>query len=72
MKTEVVMVRKLFDCDISQKSKTQFFSATDLVKAGNKWRSMNEKTFFDLTEYFSLKSTKLSYPNLFNILYKLL
>lgn len=34
MKTEVTMVRTLFGMPIAQKSKTEFFSATDLVKAG--------------------------------------
>jgi len=57
MVTEVVMKRELFGMEISQKSKTEFFSATDLVKAGNKWRALNEMQGFDLPAYFKQKST---------------
>ena len=35
MNTEVIMKRELFGKEISQKSKSEFFSATDLIKAGN-------------------------------------
>jgi len=38
MKTEVIMKRELFGSEISQKSKSELFSATDLIKAGNSWR----------------------------------
>jgi len=38
MKTEVIMRRELFGQPISQQSKTEFFSATDLVYAENMWR----------------------------------
>jgi hypothetical protein len=41
METEVIMKRKLFDSEISQKSQSGFFSATDLVNAGNRWRTLN-------------------------------
>lgn len=58
MKTEVVMIRPLFGCEISQKSKSEYLSATDLVKAGNIWRSKNGLSMFDLTEWFRRKSTK--------------
>lgn len=57
MKTEVIMKRELFGTEISQKSQTGFFSATDLVKAGNKWRIMNNLEPFNLNEYFRLKGT---------------
>lgn len=57
MKTEVIMKRKLFGTEISQKSKSEFFSATELVKAGNKWRMLNEKNPFILQEYLRVKST---------------
>lgn len=42
METEVIMKRELFGCEISQKSKSEYFSATDLIKAGNKWRILHE------------------------------
>ena len=58
MKTEVTMKRELWGCQISQKSKTEFFSATDLVLAGNKWRVENDLPFFNLNEWLRLKSTK--------------
>ena len=57
MKTEVMMKRNLFNCEIKQKSHSSFFSATDLVKAGNKWRTLNNLEIFDINEYFRLKST---------------
>ena len=58
MKTEVIMKRKIFDTEISQKSKSEFFSATDLVRAGNKWRRNNELTDFNLSLWLTQKSTK--------------
>lgn len=58
MKTQVIMKRELFGMEISQKSKTEFFSATDLVKAGNKWRALNGMDLFNMSEWLRLKSTK--------------
>jgi len=58
MLTEVIMKRKLFDSEISQKSKSEFFSATDLVKAGNKWRMLNGLQAFNDSHFFSKKETK--------------
>lgn len=58
MNTEVIMKRELFGCQISQKSKTEMFSATDLVAAGNKWRVSNGLPFFNLAAFFQNKSTK--------------
>lgn len=58
MKTQVIMKRELFGNEISQQSKTEFFSATDMVKAGNKWRISNEMQPFDMTEWFRNKGTK--------------
>ena len=58
MKTEVEMKRILFGIEISQKSKSEFFSATDLVKAGNKWRKHYELTSFNMSLYLSKRSTK--------------
>ena len=51
MKTHVLMKRELFGCEISQQSKTEFFSATELVKAGNKWRRENDLTDFNLAQF---------------------
>ena len=58
METEVIMKRELFGCEISQKSKTEFFSATDLVRAGNRWRAMNGIELFKLHSWMETKSTK--------------
>lgn len=59
MKTEVVMTRELFGMPISQKSKSEFFSATDLSKAGSKWRMANGyDTTFNLSAYLNNKTTK--------------
>lgn len=58
MKTEVTMKRELFGDDISQKSKSSFFSATDLVRAGNKWRMLNELSPFKYSEWLRNKKTK--------------
>lgn len=58
MNTEVVMKRELFGCQISQKSKSEMFSATELVSAGNKWRVANGLPFFNLGAFFQNKSTK--------------
>ncbi|MGB1292173.1 MAG: KilA-N domain-containing protein [Pseudoalteromonas sp.] len=58
MKTEVIMKRELWGCPISQRSKSEFFSATDLVKAGNKWRIGNDQELFSLKNWLQNKSTK--------------
>ena len=58
MQTEVIMQRELFGMTIAQKSKSEFFSATDLVRAGNKWRMSNGLSAFDLTAYFRQKGTQ--------------
>ena len=57
MITEVVMQRKLFNCDIAQKSKSEFFSATDLVRAGNQWRRLNNLADFNLSLWLKNKTT---------------
>lgn len=56
MKTEVIMKRELFGQEISQKSHSEFFSATDLVKAGDRWRLANGYKAFNLSQY--LKGSK--------------
>lgn len=58
MITEVVMKRELFGREISQRSQTEFFSATDLVRAGNAWRRSVDMQDFDMHDWFSLKGTK--------------
>ena len=58
MNTEVIMKRELFGCEISQKSKSEMFSATDLVAAGNKWRVANGLPLFNLGAFFQNKKTK--------------
>ena len=45
------MKRELFGCEISQQSKTEFFSATDLVNAANVWRITNGLKVFNLSQY---------------------
>jgi len=55
MKTEVIMKRKLFGYQISQRSKTEFFSATDLARAGNAWRMSRSMDPFSLKSWFKSK-----------------
>lgn len=57
MVTEVMMQRELFGMPIRQKSKSEFLSVTDLVKAGNKFRIMAGKAAFNLDQYFKNSST---------------
>jgi hypothetical protein len=57
METEVVMLRDLFGSPVSQKSKTGYLSATDLFRAGNKWRSENGIELFNMNSWFQNKST---------------
>lgn len=53
------MTRELFGMPISQKSKSEFFSATDLSKAGSKWRLANGyDSTFNLSAYLSNKTTQ--------------
>ena len=58
MRTEVVLKRELLGDFVSQKSKSGFFSATDLFKIGNKWRISNGLKHKTLEEYNHLTSTK--------------
>jgi len=57
MVTEVTMKRSLFGKEISQKSKSEFFSATDLVEAGNSFRRENGLSQFNLSQYLKNKTT---------------
>jgi len=58
MKAEVIMKREIFGGEISQASKSEFFSATDLVRAGNKWRINNGLQPFDMSAWFLQSGTK--------------
>jgi hypothetical protein len=58
MKTEVIMKRELFGNEISQSSKTEFFSATDLVRAGNEWRALNKIQPFKMSDWLQTKQVK--------------
>lgn len=58
MKTEVVMKRSILGEIISQKSKSGFFNATELVLAGNSYRAMNRMKLVNLNSYFSNNANK--------------
>ena len=58
MKTAVIMKRPIFGSHISQHSKTEMFSATDLAKVGNKWRIVNDLEPFTMKSWLNNKSTK--------------
>lgn len=58
MKTEVIMKRELFGIQISQKSKSEFFSATDLKKAGDRWRYDNDMSPFNMSGWLKQTSTR--------------
>lgn len=51
------MKREILGSEISQQSKTGFFSATDLVKIGNNWRRENKMPELNFTAYLRNKST---------------
>lgn len=58
MKTEVIMKRPLMGENVRQSSKTSFISANDIVRAGNKWRIMNNLPIFTLQSWLNTNSTK--------------
>lgn len=58
METKVTMKRELFGEEISQNNLNSFFSATDLVRAGNKWRVSNGLPIFNLATFFQTKEVK--------------
>lgn len=58
MQTQVLMKRELFGCEIKQQSKSEYFSATDLINAGDKWRLSNGMSEFQFYQYLKSKSTK--------------
>lgn len=57
MKTQVIMKRELFGAEISQQSKSEFFSSTDLVRIGNKWRIANGLKDFNISAFLNNKKT---------------
>jgi len=59
MKTQVIMKRKLFNSEIKQQSKTEFFSATDLVRAGNLFRNNKNIIPFNFSAFLKNKNTKI-------------
>lgn len=59
METEIVMKRDLWGMEIRQKSKTEYFCASDLVNAGNKWRSSNGRSLFNYSMWLKNENTKL-------------
>lgn len=58
METEVVMSRELWGEGIRQKSKSEYFCASDLVNAGNKWRLIHGKKIFNYTQWLKNPSTQ--------------
>jgi hypothetical protein len=58
MKTAVIMKRKLLGGEVSQHSVSEMFSATDLVKIGNKWRIANDLEPFSMKSWLGNKGTK--------------
>lgn len=58
MKTEVTLERSFMGSFVRQKSKTELFSATDLVKIANKKRRELDRPMFNFSAYLKLKSTK--------------
>ncbi len=58
MKTAVIMKRNLLGGEVSQHSKNEMFSATDLAKIGNKWRIANDMEPFSMKSWLGNKGTK--------------
>lgn len=58
METQVIMKRKLFGENIQQQSKTGYFSANDLINAGNKYRINNNMPILKLQEWLNGTATK--------------
>lgn len=58
MTTEVIMQRELLGDFVSQKSKSGFFSATDLFRVGNKWRLANGLDSKTMQDYLQTKNVK--------------
>lgn len=57
MTTEVQMIRKFNGEVIKQRNTDEYFCATDLIRAGNKWRQENGKDKFNFTSWRNSKTT---------------
>jgi hypothetical protein len=58
MKTAVIMKRKLFDGEISQHSKTNYFSGNDLIRVGNRYRASKDLSVMDLQKWLDRDNVK--------------
>jgi hypothetical protein len=58
MKTQVLMERSLFGSPVRQNSQNGFFSANDIVAAGNKFRATNSMKLFDFRSWIDSQSNK--------------
>lgn len=58
MKTNVIMRRGLFGDEISKRMDNSFFSLTDLIRIGNKWRLANGLSEVKQEAYFAQKGAK--------------
>lgn len=58
MKTQVILKRPFMGGEVSQESKSNLFSATDLVKIGNIKRRELDLTSFNLSQYLKGRNTK--------------
>jgi hypothetical protein len=58
MKTEVLMQRNLFNSIVRQNNQNGFFSANDIVAAGNKFRAANSMKLFDFRSWMDSHSNK--------------
>lgn len=58
MKTEVVMKRELFGRKVSQKSKSEFLSATDLFAIGNRERVLSDLKPVSISDYYKNSKNK--------------
>ena len=58
MKTEIIMKRNLLGFEIKQKSKCEYLSATDLIKAGNAYRITHHLSLFNLSSFLKSDNTK--------------
>lgn len=58
METNVIMKRNFMEAEISQRSDNGFFSATDLMRIGNKWRVNNNLQIIDMNDWFNNKGAK--------------
>jgi hypothetical protein len=58
MKTKVIMERNLLGMNVRQDSKTQMFSANDMLKIGNAHRKQSDLSIKQMGSFFDLDSTR--------------